>query len=224
MRTAFPSPVSPDARPLCLASASPRRRDLLASIGVDVQVKPCDIDESRLPGEAGAAYVRRLAGQKAEQAARLRLQAGGSPLPVLGADTAIVLDGDVLGKPNNLEHAEQMLLRLSGRTHQVVTGVCVLSPDRGDCVEVTTDVSFAPLDLLTVQAYCATQEPLGKAGSYAIQGFAAVFIAHLVGSYSNVVGLPLRETAELLAAHKVPVWQPPQAIEPSLLSPIRNPR
>lgn len=185
---------------LCLASASPRRRDLLATIGVAVEVRPVDIDETPGAGEAAHDYVRRLAREKALAGARL------SALPVLGSDTAVVCDGAILGKPTGREQAATMLRGLSGRAHEVLTGVAVTGPAGLLTACVTTRVFLRPISDAELAAYWATGEPADKAGGYAIQGLAAVFVEHIEGSHSAVVGLPLFETAELLARQGVPLW------------------
>ncbi|SEK59336.1 Maf family protein [Halomonas daqiaonensis] len=197
-----PAPV------LCLASASPRRRDLLASIGVTVEVHPVDIDETPRSGEAADDYVVRLAREKALAGARL------SVLPALGSDTAVVCDGEILGKPVDREHAGAMLRSLAGREHQVVTGVAVTGPAGLQTGCVTTRVFMRQITDAELAAYWATGEPSDKAGGYAIQGLAAVFVEHIEGSHSAVVGLPLYETADLLARQGVPVWNGALPIEP----------
>lgn len=185
---------------LCLASASPRRRDLLASIGVVVEVRPVDIDETPLPDESAAAYVSRLAYEKALAGAGL------TTLPTLGSDTAVVCDGEILGKPEGNEHAASMLRRLAGRTHEVLTAVAVsgLAGVLTSCV--TTRVTMREITKEEITAYWASGEPVDKAGGYAIQGLAAVFVERLEGSHSAVVGLPLFETAALLRRQGVAVW------------------
>ncbi|MGM1051486.1 MAG: Maf family protein [Pseudomonadota bacterium] len=185
---------------LCLASTSPRRRDLLASIGVDVEVRPVDIDETPLPGEIATAYVSRLASEKALAGAGL------STLPTLGSDTAVVCDGEILGKPEGSEHAASMLRRLSGRAHQVLTAVTVSGPAGVLTACVTTRVTMREITEDEIVAYWASGEPADKAGAYAIQGLAAVFVERLEGSHSAVVGLPLFETAALLRRQGVAVW------------------
>lgn len=185
---------------LCLASASPRRRDLLASIGVAVEVRPVDIDESPRPGEAAHDYVVRLAREKALAGARL------SALPALGSDTAVVCDGAILGKPAGREQAAAMLGALSGRAHEVLTGVAVSGPAGLLTACVTTRVFMRAITDAELVAYWTTGEPADKAGGYAIQGLAAVFVEHIEGSHSAVVGLPLYETADLLARQGVPLW------------------
>ncbi|MCG6656477.1 septum formation inhibitor Maf [Halomonas campisalis] len=193
-------PAAPCPPVLCLASASPRRRELLASIGVAVEVRPVDIDETPRPGEAAVAYVTRLAREKACAGAR------GTTLPTLGSDTAVVCDGEILGKPRDQAHAAAMLGSLSGRDHEVLTAVAVSGP--AGVLErcVTTRVVMREIAAAEIDAYWATGEPADKAGGYAIQGLAAVFVARIEGSHSAVVGLPLFETAELLARQGVPLW------------------
>ncbi|SER65798.1 septum formation protein [Vreelandella subterranea] len=185
---------------LCLASASPRRQALLASIGVSVEVEPCDIDESPLPGESAERYVIRLAQAKAQAAIPL------TALPTLGSDTAVVVDGQILGKPDDESHAASMLLRLSGRQHDVLTGVAVTGPKGILTCCVTTRVTLRDISDAEIAAYWKTAEPCDKAGGYAIQGMASVFVAGIEGSHSAVVGLPLFETACLLRRQGVPLW------------------
>lgn len=185
---------------LCLASASPRRRELLASIDVDCEVRPVDIDETPLPGEAPRDYVCRLSREKASAGAAC------SDLPVLGSDTAVVLDGEILGKPRDRAHALEMLAALSGTTHEVLTGVAVSGPQGMLDVCVTTRVTLREISPVEAAAYWATGEPCDKAGGYGIQGRAAVFVSHIEGSHSAVVGLPLYETADLLVRQGVPLW------------------
>ncbi|GAB5453286.1 MAG: Maf family protein [Halioglobus sp.] len=186
------------ATPLILASASPRRAALLAQIGVQFQCEPADIDETPLTDEAAADYVARMAREKARVVA-----ASHSADVVLAADTVVVLDGDILGKPADEGHALAMLARLSGREHAVMTGLCLCRAGEESEVVVETAVEFANLDLATCKAYLATDEPWDKAGAYAIQGVAAVFVRGIRGSYSNVVGLPLAETHSLLVDNGV---------------------
>ncbi|GAA3897708.1 nucleoside triphosphate pyrophosphatase [Halomonas cibimaris] len=185
---------------LCLASASPRRRELLASLGVPVTVIPCDIDETARPGEAPDAYVRRLAMAKAEAAS------GRSALPTLGSDTAVVLDGAILGKPRDERHAADMLSALAGREHQVLTAVAVNGPAGRHSACVSTRVALRDISPAEIAAYWRTGEPADKAGGYAIQGYAAIFVSGIHGSYSAVVGLPLYETATLLRRQGVALW------------------
>ncbi|WP_110643572.1 Maf family protein [Salinicola sp. CPA57] len=190
-----------DSHPvLRLASASPRRRELLASIGVAVEVAPADIDESPRKGESPEQFVSRLAREKAK--------AGhiGSALPTLGADTVVVCGDVVFGKPRDETHAREMLTALSGRAHRVLSAVAVIGAGgMRECL-VATQVVMRRIEEAEMAAYWATKEPVDKAGGYAIQGRAAIFIERLEGSYSAVVGLPLNETASLLRAHGVALW------------------
>ncbi|MDK9687439.1 Maf family protein [Halomonas sp. LC1] len=185
---------------LCLASASPRRQSLLASIGVSVSVMPSNIDETPWKGETPAAYVERLAVAKAQAAM------GKTTLPVLGSDTAVVVDGAILGKPVDQQHAANMLSQLSGRTHHVLTAVAVSGPQGILSCCVTTEVTMRALTAEEIACYWQTGEPADKAGGYAIQGLAAIFIERIQGSHSAVVGLPLFETTRLLRQQGVPVW------------------
>lgn len=192
------------AAPLvCLASASPRRRALLAQIGVPHVVAGADIDEAVLPGEHPADYVLRMARAKA-----LAVRSRETALPVLAADTTVVLDDEICGKPHDEAQGVAMLGRLSGRTHQVLTAVALAA---GETVAVrlsSSEVRFRPLSRAECLAYWHSGEPRDKAGGYAVQGYAAAFIEHLAGSYSGVMGLPLFETAQLLAAAGVLVSAP----------------
>lgn len=190
--------LNPVDSPITLASASPRRRELLQQIQVSYALLPVDIDESPLPGEAPEQLVQRLAQQKA--AAGFALQ---PRRPALGSDTIVVVDKQILGKPADRQHAIEMLGKLSGRSHQVMTAVAVCSEDKQSCVLNTSEVQFCELSAEQIEAYWQTGEPLGKAGGYAIQGLAAQFIVTISGSYSGIMGLPLYETAELLKQHGV---------------------
>ncbi|MCE5232154.1 MAG: Maf family protein [Mizugakiibacter sp.] len=181
---------------LYLASQSPRRRQLLEQIGVHFEVVEVDVVEARAPGEAAQAYVERVARDKAR--AGLQRVDGQRGAAVLGADTEVVLDDAVFGKPADAADAAAMLRRLAGRTHRVISAVCVVDGAREACAVSLSEVTFAPLDEAAIAAYVATGEPFGKAGAYAIQGRAAAFVAHLAGSYSGVMGLPLFETGRLL--------------------------
>ncbi len=190
---------------LFLASASPRRAELLGQIAVPFQRVSASIDETPLEGEEPAVYVERLALEKAQAGLQqLRQEAGAV---VLGADTAVVLDGRILGKPQDRADALAMLAALAGREHQVLTAVALCSATRSASVVVASQVRFAPISPAQADAYWASGEPLDKAGSYAIQGLGAVFVAGMSGSYSAVVGLPLCETASLLAEFGIPCWQ-----------------
>jgi septum formation protein len=180
---------------LVLASASPRRLDLLRTIGLDPVVRPVDADEAPLPGEGAIDHVTRLAEMKA--------RAGGGPGAaevVLAADTIVALDGVLLGKPADADEARRTLRSLSGRSHEVHTGVTVRSTTGAWTTVVTTAVRFRDLTDAEIDWYVRTGEPLDKAGAYGIQGAAAVFVTSIDGSASNVIGLPLAETAALLRA------------------------
>lgn len=179
---------------LYLASASPRRRELLTQLGVNFSLLRVDVEECRQPGEAARAYVSRLAQEKA-RAGWLACQGS---LPVLGADTIVVIDQSVLEKPRDQGHAAQMMRQLSGRTHQVMTAIALATVHGIDLRLVVTDVTFRPLDDEEIAAYWSTGEPADKAGGYGIQGVGGKFVSHLSGSYSAVVGLPLLETDLLL--------------------------
>jgi septum formation protein len=187
---------------LVLASASPRRRELLDQIGLTFEVETADIDETPQLGEEPVAYTRRLAEHKTSAVfARLRQQ-GRDPerLVVLGADTTVVCDGKILGKPEDEDDAARMLRMLAGKQHRVVTGVAVITGTAAPLVEA--EVTLVEMNALTGQQiadYVATGEPLGKAGAYAIQGRAARFIPRIEGCYFNVVGLPLARVSSMLA-------------------------
>lgn len=191
--------------PLFLASASPRRRELLAQIGVDFSLLNAPIDETPLPGELPGAYVERLALYKAR--AGLAALPAGQPGVVLGADTAVILDGRILGKPVDEQDALAMLAGLSGREHQVLTAIALASTAQARVLSVASRVRFRAISATEAGAYWASGEPQDKAGSYAIQGLAAIFVESLEGSYSAVVGLPLCETAQLLGEFGIPCWQ-----------------
>ena len=180
-----------------LASASPRRAELLAQIGVEFEVRAADIDETRQPGESDRDYVCRLACEKAEHVAGL-MSAEDPDYAILGADTSISLDGDIIGKPADQAQCRCILGRLSGREHRVLSAVALATPIGVDLRLSENIVRFRPLSADEIRLYCDSAEPMDKAGAYAIQGKAAIFIEHLEGSYSAVMGLPLFETAELL--------------------------
>lgn len=179
-----------------LASASPRRRELLAQVGLVPEVLVQDIDETQQPGELPEAYVTRLAREKAQAA--LSDPRCTRPLPVIAADTTVVCAGRILGKPASLAEAREMLQLLSGHTHQVLTAVAVAEPGACELVVVTTDVRFRTIDDDEIARYWATGEPRDKAGAYGIQGLGAMFVSRIDGSYSGVMGLPLFETLQLL--------------------------
>lgn len=194
--------------PLFLASGSPRRRELLTQIGVPFQVVSASIDETPLPDECPAAYVERLARAKARAGREHLLGASVSaPFCVLGADTAVVLDDQILGKPVDEADALSMLMALSGREHEVLTAIAILAAERCETRVVRSRVSFRTISQQEAAQYWASGEPQDKAGGYAIQGLAAVFVVGLNGSYSGVVGLPVCETAELLGQFGIPCWQ-----------------
>jgi septum formation protein len=190
------------AAQLLLASRSPRRADLLRTLGVSFAVIDVDIDERPQPDEDPAAYVARLARGKARAGFATARERG---LPVLAADTTVVLDGAILGKPADAAAARDMLASLGGRAHQVLTGVAVIDV-RGDlqAAVVSTQVRFRALEAREIAAYVASGEPADKAGGYGIQGLGGALVAGIDGSYSNVVGLPLAETLALLTAVGVP--------------------
>ncbi len=182
---------------LYLASQSPRRRQLLAQLGLKFEIVDVSVEEIRAAQESAESYVERVARDKA-LAGALKLGTLGNAV-VLGADTEVVLDGEVFGKPVNAAEAVAMLCSLSGRTHQVLSAVCCCASNGHERHAMTvSEVSFAKLSLPEIERYVATREPFDKAGAYAIQGLAAAFITHLHGSYSSVMGLPLYETAQLL--------------------------
>lgn len=179
-----------------LASASPRRRELLTQIGVDFSVLKVDVDETRFDEETPNEYVQRVAIAKAT--AGFQTLTPSQQLPVIGADTSVVVDGHVLGKPKNNADSHSMLLLLSGRSHQVLTAVAVATALETYCLISDSTVHFAKLSEADIDWYLSTQEGNDKAGSYAVQGLAAMFIEQIQGSYSGIMGLPLRETSMLL--------------------------
>jgi septum formation protein len=181
-----------------LASASPRRRELLDQLGIVHEVLPADVDETEHAGEAPADLARRLARMKALEGRRR----DGGRRAVLGADTVVTADGQLFGKPAGREDAIRMLTQLGGREHRVLTAVAVAPPGEAAVLEAVSEtrVRMRPVSAAEAAAYWETGEPAGKAGAYAIQGLGAVFIEHISGSYSGVMGLPLYETARLLQA------------------------
>ncbi|MFC5568471.1 Maf family protein [Lysobacter yangpyeongensis] len=181
---------------LYLASQSPRRRELLGRLGLPFGIIDLDVPEQRAPGEPAEDYVRRVAREKAG-AGLLKVMANPAAL-VLGSDTEVVLDDEVFGKPRDAEDAAGMLRRLSGRTHQVISAVSLVSPSRERQTVSISQVTFAALSAAQIDAYIGGDQWQGKAGAYAIQGFAETFITRLDGSYSGVMGLPVHETAQLL--------------------------
>ena len=190
---------------LYLASGSPRRRELLTQIGVPFTAISAQIDETPLTHESPSAYVERLARGKAE--AGRGSVVSEDPFCVLGADTAVVLDGKILGKPLDEADACAMLMMLSGGEHQVLTAIAVLDGEHCKSRVITSQVRFRDISRDEAAAYWASGEPRDKAGGYGIQGLGAVFVAGLAGSYSAVVGLPLCETFELLGHFGIPCWQ-----------------
>ena len=183
---------------LYLASRSPRRTQLLARLDRPFRALDLDVPEVRAAGETAQDYVQRVAIDKAR--AGLAQVAHDPDALVLGADTEVVLDGEVFGKPVDADAAAAMLRRLSGRTHQVMTAAALVAAGAEQAVMVVSEVSFIALDEAAIAAYVASGEPMGKAGAYAIQGGAERYIRHLAGSYSGVMGLPLQQTEQLLQA------------------------
>jgi len=178
--------------PIVLASSSPRRREILEALGVPFRVAPADVDETPLPGEAADAFVLRLASAKAAAAAAAHGEV------VIGADTAVVIDGRILGKPVDADDALAMLAALSGRAHRVLTGIAVRTTEGTRTALSDTVVEFRDIGRDEALAYWQSGEPRDKAGAYAIQGLGGAFVARIAGSYSGVVGLPAFETARLL--------------------------
>jgi septum formation protein len=193
--------MKPRSAQFILASASPRRADLLAQLGLAFTVKAADIDETRLPDESVEDMVLRLALTKASTAAL------GETLPVLGADTAVMIDDQMLGKPTDRVEGLHMLSLLSGRQHQVLTAVAVVCGDRSEARMSCSHVTFREITSHEAAAYWATGEPRDKAGGYGIQGIGGIFAERIEGSYSGIVGLPLAETEALLQAFGVDTWQ-----------------
>jgi septum formation protein len=186
---------------LILASASPRRRDLLAQAGLKFTAEPANLNEDLLPDEVAAAYVQRLAEEKAQAVwnAHRASDTADDPLVVLGADTCVVVDGRILGKPVDSADIRRMLTLLSGRTHAVMTGLAVVTRDRIVRDVEITQVTFHQLSDREIAQYIASGEPFDKAGAYAIQGYAARWIPRIEGCYFNVMGLPIARTIALLA-------------------------
>ncbi|MGI4720724.1 MAG: Maf family protein [Janthinobacterium lividum] len=205
--------MKPTDKKIYLASKSPRRRELLRQVGVEFELlmlrsdpaRGADVSEDVLPGEDPHVYVARVAREKGAFAWNI-LQMRRQPLrPVLTADTTVTIDGEILGKPADNAQAVAMLERLSGRTHQVLTSVAVHSERVAEQVTQVSNVRFARLTPAQIRAYCATPEPYDKAGGYGIQGLAALFVEHIEGSHSGIMGLPLFETANLLRKAGYPV-------------------
>ncbi len=185
---------------IILASASSRRQQLLTQIGITFRAESQDIDESNHRGEFADVYVMRMANEKADSAlSQLSVRGEHSSILVLAADTAVVCGSDVLGKPLDKVDAVQMLSRLSGREHRVLSAVTLASIHKRHSALSESRVKFRPISISEAEQYYLSGEPVGKAGSYAIQGYGAVFVEQLIGSYSGVMGLPLFETAQLLS-------------------------
>ena len=205
--------MKPVDKKIYLASKSPRRRELLRQIGVDFELlllrneapRGPDVTESVHAGEAPHVYVARVAAEKAAFAWHAVQQRHLPLRPVLAADTTVTIDGEILGKPATPHEATAMLARLSGRTHQVLTSVAVYFTDFAAQVTQVSEVTFGVLSPAAIQAYVASAEPYDKAGGYGIQGQAALFVAHISGSHSGIMGLPLFETAHLLRHAGLPL-------------------
>ena len=191
--------------PLCLASASPRRQALLNQIKVPFTVLVVDLDETRLQDEPANQMVVRLANGKVKAAESWFVERGKPVPPILGADTCVVIDKEILGKPGSRREAACMLHKLSGRMHQVYTGIALASGPTTQTQTVMSEVTFTQLTSVQIDNYCASTEPYDKAGAYAIQGVGATLISHISGSYSNIMGLPLHETYALLTEARL-VW------------------
>lgn len=188
--------AAPEAPPVVLASQSPRRSQLLGMLGLRFQAHPAEVDESMRPGEPSAQYAERMAREKAEAVARLRPDA-----LVIGSDTIVVVDGDVLGKPRDEAEAVEMLLRLQGREHRVETGIAIASPDgRVESSVEGVRVHFRAFDRRTAEDYVATGEPMDKAGSYGIQGYGATLVDRIDGDFFAVMGLPIARMISLFRA------------------------
>ena len=196
-----------------LASKSPRRRELLRQIGIDFELlllrsdgpRGADVTEEVLPGESALDYVARVSNEKAAFAWDLVRRRHLTPRPVLAADTTVTIDGVILGKPADRAEAVAMLQQLSGRTHEVLTSIAVHYKDFAEQRTQVSQVRFGVLTPAAIAAYCATPEPYDKAGAYGIQGSAALFVEHIEGSHSGIMGLPLYETAQLLREAGLPL-------------------
>jgi septum formation protein len=205
--------MKPVEKKIYLASKSPRRRELLRQIGIEFEllmlrndtVRGPDVTEAVLPGEAAIDYVARVSLEKAAFAWSMVQNRRLTVRPVLAADTTVTIDGAILGKPGSPNEAMEMLERLSGRTHQVMTAIAVSHTDMKRQVTQVSQVRFAKLSPASIKAYCSTPEPYDKAGGYGLQGLAALFVEHIEGSHSGIVGLPLFETAQLLREAGIPL-------------------
>lgn len=189
-----------------LASQSPRRQELLQQIGIPFELIRCEIDETPLPNELPEAYVSRMAREKAEAGWQVLKSKGLPEKPLLSADTSVILGKKILGKPENPEHACDMLLSLSGKSHEVITAIAVTQGEQISVQLSRTKVQMSSFDRALAEAYVASGEPADKAGAYGIQGFGAVLVASIEGSYSGVVGLPLKETTDLLMTFGIQPW------------------
>jgi septum formation protein len=205
--------MKPIEKKIYLASKSPRRRELLRQIGIEFELlmlrndtsRGPDVTEMVLPGETAIDYVARVSLEKVAFAWSMVQNRRLTVRPVLAADTTVTIDGEILGKPANREEAALMLERLSGRTHQVLTSIAVQHSDMLEQVTQVSHVRFATLSAASIKAYCNTPEPYDKAGGYGIQGLAALFVEHIDGSHSGIMGLPLYETATLLRKAGIPL-------------------
>jgi septum formation protein len=197
-----------------LASRSPRRRDLLKQIGLPYELlllredlrRGPDIDETPLPDESPGVYVLRMAQEKVAMAVRQIAYRRLPQKPVLAADTTVVFDGQIVGKPDDVEHAARILRALSGREHQVLTAVALALRDQVETQISVSSVWFREMSDADIRRYCSSGEPLDKAGAYGIQGRAGAFVTRITGSYSGIMGLPLAETVELLQKFDIAVW------------------
>ena len=205
--------MKPADNKIYLASKSPRRRELLRQVGVEFELlllrsdgpRGADVTEEVLPGESALDYVARVANEKAAFALNVVRLRRLSPRPVLAADTTVTIDGVILGKPADRAEAIAMLEQLSGRTHQVLTSIAVHGNGIAEQRTQISQVRFGVLSAASIAAYCATPEPYDKAGAYGIQGSAALFVEHIEGSHSGIMGLPLYETAQLLRQAGLPL-------------------
>jgi len=197
-----------------LASRSPRRRDLLKQVGVLFELlllredlrRGADVDETPLPDESPGIYVLRIAKAKAAMAVRQIAYRGLPQKPALAADTTVVFDGQIVGKPEDAEHAARILRALSGREHQVLTAVAIALKEQTETQISVSNVWFRDLSDTEIRRYCASGEALDKAGAYGIQGRAGAFVTRISGSYSGIMGLPLAETVELLQKFNITMW------------------
>ena len=197
-----------------LASRSPRRRDLLKQVGIPFELlllredlrRGADVDETPLADESPGVYVLRIDKAKAAMAVRQIAYRALPQKPALAADTTVVFDGQIVGKPEDAEHAARILRALSGREHQVLTAVAVALKEQVETQISVSSVWFRELSDADIRRYCASGEPLDKAGAYGIQGRAGAFVTRISGSYSGIMGLPLAETVELLHRFDIPVW------------------